>query len=209
MTSEENARVDDTAVTDLPPPAQEEAAAPPPRQERVGDEKVGDDGRGELIKFGLLILVFAVIIGGVALSRSFIFEQLLPGIMRSEPTPAEQTMPVEADVVPPDTPAAEDAPAVPADSEEEDTIFIPALTDSRDESEESSAVEEVEAAAEGEEGGEPAAKEPLTHVVQPGDTMTRIAQQYNVSVEALMAANNLSNANYIQVGQTLVIPTAP
>lgn len=51
------------------------------------------------------------------------------------------------------------------------------------------------------------------YVVQPGDTLTRIAARFGVSVPALAAANNLADANQIQVGQTLTIPdgapTAP
>jgi peptidoglycan/xylan/chitin deacetylase (PgdA/CDA1 family)/LysM repeat protein len=46
-----------------------------------------------------------------------------------------------------------------------------------------------------------------THVVQSGDTLYRIALRYGVTVSAIVAANNLSNANLIRVGQVLVIPT--
>ena len=44
------------------------------------------------------------------------------------------------------------------------------------------------------------------YVVQPGDTLRDIGQQYQVSVARLSAVNNLSNANLIDVGQVLVIP---
>jgi LysM repeat protein len=47
---------------------------------------------------------------------------------------------------------------------------------------------------------------PVTHVVQSGETLGAIAQRYNVSVEELMTANNLSDPNVLNVGQTLVIP---
>jgi LysM repeat protein len=49
---------------------------------------------------------------------------------------------------------------------------------------------------------------PATYVVQSGETLGAIAQRYNVSVEALMAANNLSDPNLLHVGQTLVIPSS-
>lgn len=47
-----------------------------------------------------------------------------------------------------------------------------------------------------------------THVVQPGDTIYSIARQYGVSPDAIIAANNLTNPNRIDVGQTLIIPAA-
>ena len=46
------------------------------------------------------------------------------------------------------------------------------------------------------------------HIVQPGDTLYRIALRYGVSVAAIVQANNISNPNMIRVGQQLVIPGA-
>lgn len=45
-----------------------------------------------------------------------------------------------------------------------------------------------------------------SYIIQPGDTLTKIANRFNVSVDALIRANNLADPNKIQVGQTLVIP---
>lgn len=45
-----------------------------------------------------------------------------------------------------------------------------------------------------------------TYVVQPGDTLYMIAVRFDTTVEALMVANNLSNANMLHVGQVLVLP---
>ncbi|MFQ6100179.1 MAG: LysM peptidoglycan-binding domain-containing protein [Anaerolineae bacterium] len=47
---------------------------------------------------------------------------------------------------------------------------------------------------------------PLLYTVQEGDTLGAIALAYGVSVEDLMAANGLTDANLLHVGQTLVIP---
>ena len=44
------------------------------------------------------------------------------------------------------------------------------------------------------------------HVVQRGDTLSRIAARYGVGLAAIMSANNISNANLIFVGQRLTIP---
>ncbi|MFZ2358335.1 MAG: LysM domain-containing protein, partial [Anaerolineae bacterium] len=42
---------------------------------------------------------------------------------------------------------------------------------------------------------------PPRHVVQPGDTLTTIAQQYGSSADAIMAANALADPDRIEVGQ--------
>ena len=44
------------------------------------------------------------------------------------------------------------------------------------------------------------------YVVQPDDTLYSIAARFNVSVNDLMAANNISDPNILGVGQQLVIP---
>lgn len=45
-----------------------------------------------------------------------------------------------------------------------------------------------------------------TYTVQRGDILGRIANQFNTTVAAIAAANNLTNVNLIFVGQVLVIP---
>lgn len=45
-----------------------------------------------------------------------------------------------------------------------------------------------------------------TYVVQPGDTLYRIAVRFGVTVQALAAANHITNTNLIYVGQVLTIP---
>ena len=47
-----------------------------------------------------------------------------------------------------------------------------------------------------------------TYVVAHGDTLTRIAIRFNVSVSALMQANNIRNPNSIIEGQRLTVPSA-
>lgn len=44
------------------------------------------------------------------------------------------------------------------------------------------------------------------YVVQPGDTMLVIATRYDVTVEDILEANNLSDPNFVFAGQRLVIP---
>jgi LysM repeat protein len=51
-----------------------------------------------------------------------------------------------------------------------------------------------------------AAAEGITHVVQPGDSLGFIALSYDTTVEAIVQANGLPNADVIWVGQKLTIP---
>jgi LysM repeat protein len=63
-------------------------------------------------------------------------------------------------------------------------------------------------------GAEPTAPDPAptgqsaVHVVQGGETLSGIATRYGVTVNAIMAANNIADPNLIFVGQRLVIPAA-
>lgn len=49
-------------------------------------------------------------------------------------------------------------------------------------------------------------REANTYHVKAGDTLGSIAQDYGVSVEALMQANNLNDPNALSVGQAIYIP---
>lgn len=48
----------------------------------------------------------------------------------------------------------------------------------------------------------------ITHTVADGETITRIALRYNISVGELLAANNLPNPDLLNVGEVLVLPLA-
>lgn len=48
-----------------------------------------------------------------------------------------------------------------------------------------------------------------SHTVQPGDTLTRIADRYNVSINALLRANDLPNPDFLEVGQVISLPQTP
>jgi len=45
-----------------------------------------------------------------------------------------------------------------------------------------------------------------THIVMPGETLASLAQEYDVTVEAILELNGLANPNVIEVGQELLIP---
>ena len=47
---------------------------------------------------------------------------------------------------------------------------------------------------------------PATHVVRPGETLTRIAQLYEVPVDVIVQLNDISNPDSLVVGQPLRLP---
>lgn len=47
---------------------------------------------------------------------------------------------------------------------------------------------------------------PVTHIVDTGETLRTIAERYGTTWQAIAAANNLANPNYIQAGMVLTIP---
>ncbi|MCY4464376.1 MAG: LysM peptidoglycan-binding domain-containing protein [Chloroflexi bacterium] len=53
---------------------------------------------------------------------------------------------------------------------------------------------------------EPVETRIVTHTVVAGETITRIALRYNISVGELLAANNLPNPDLLNVGEVLVLP---
>jgi LysM repeat protein len=47
------------------------------------------------------------------------------------------------------------------------------------------------------------------YTVQPGDTLGALAERFGVSVDEIVAANNLTDPNNVLAGQVLIIPSAP
>ncbi|MFO3796614.1 MAG: LysM peptidoglycan-binding domain-containing protein, partial [Anaerolineales bacterium] len=44
------------------------------------------------------------------------------------------------------------------------------------------------------------------YIVQPGDTLFTIAARFSLSPQAIIEANRLTNPNFLQVGQRLILP---
>lgn len=51
--------------------------------------------------------------------------------------------------------------------------------------------------------------EATSHTVQAGETLTKIAERYDVSIRALLNANDLPNPDFLRVGQVLELPEPP
>lgn len=45
------------------------------------------------------------------------------------------------------------------------------------------------------------------YVVQSGDTLGSLAEEFNTTVDELLAANGMTDPNSLQAGQTLIIPS--
>jgi LysM repeat protein len=57
-------------------------------------------------------------------------------------------------------------------------------------------------------GAEDLPTESVTYILKPGDNLTYISRDHGTTVEAILAANGLANANRIYAGQALIIPTS-
>jgi LysM repeat protein len=53
-----------------------------------------------------------------------------------------------------------------------------------------------------------AAQDGIIHIVQPGDTVGKLAWRYGVRSREIVAANHLANPNRIYAGQKLLIPVS-
>ena len=97
---------------------------------------------------------------------------------------AEETAAAQTATVPPDTPTptATTAPATPVPTSPATATATPIPT--------------------------PLPTGQVTHVVQRGENMFRIALRYGTTVEAIASANNIANPALIYVGQTLAIPSS-
>ncbi len=111
---------------------------------------------------------------------------VIPGVPTSTETPIPTAQPAEASPVP-SQPAIEASPTAQPTPEPSPTV-LPTATKPPT--------------------AQPTARPavPKTHTVQAGETLSQIARLYGVSVEALVASNNLASADLIHAGMRLVIP---
>jgi nucleoid-associated protein YgaU len=165
-------------------------------------EEVGEapHDRGEWIKFGILasVLLGAVLV--VALTRPLIFGRIVPAVMGEGQVVTQPQPPVgePADVettgeeaYPVSEEEQERTEAYPASGHES---FIPAV----------GGPEDSYPAPEDEENGEETAV--IHHIVQPNDNLTKIAEHYGVTIQEIIALNNIPNPNRIEAGTVLRIP---
>lgn len=195
QTDSENDPVVEENVQDAP--AQTDPA-PEPQKEASFHEH-----RNQWIFFGILVGILIGTVLVIALLRPLIFDRIVPAVMGdfNTPVPAtvDETVPTENQPAPEDTvPVEENNEATESSAEGSNEVFIPAAASGEDTADTTSVEETV---------AEEPQPEPVTHTVQVGDNLTKISAQYDVPVAEIMAVNSLTNADYISVGQVLVIPT--
>jgi LysM repeat protein len=160
--------------------------------------------RNQWILFGILVGILLGVVLVIAVLRPLIFNRIVPAVMGDFVTPVpgmvDEAAPEASQPAEETAPAAENAYPVEAETGSNE-IFIPAASGG---AEDNSEVVAEETAVSPEPVSQPA---PVTHTVQVGDNLTKISAQYGVPVADIMAANNLTNADYISVGQVLIIPT--
>lgn len=178
---------------------------------------------GERNNFIVLIIVMIGVVLVVALVRPFIFEYIVPIVMGE----GQSSTTIQEEEVPPDevAPPANEAPETTTEEVEESS---PTEEDSQTPGEsmtETGVLEEVSESTEGEtqtvseetRGSEetvteaevtPETPSSISHIVKTGETLTTIAEQYNVSIDAIVQMNALPNANRIKIGDTLKIPSS-
>jgi LysM repeat protein len=162
---------------------------------RMSEERIEvvreTSSRGEWFRFGALVVILGIVVLGIALLRPLIFDRIVPAVLGEglQPTPVvqpAQVAPTEAAAPVEETPVATAEPAETAD------------TPSADEPADTETAEPAES--------EPTAVATIQHIVRPGENLTTIARAYNVTVQAIITANNISNPNRIDAGTVLLIP---
>lgn len=93
--------------------------------------------------------------------------------------------------------------------ESEEVPTVPEETSSEEENSEEAKEPEKETKTEDKPKEEnKQAESAITYTVRAGDTLNRIANNYNTTVQSLVSLNNISNPNAISVGQVLAINNA-
>ena len=160
--------------------------------------EVEADSRGELVKFAILavILLFTVLI--IALLRPYIFGTVIPAILgENQPAAPLVESEAEGETIKPNAPSEESEEATEESDEAEE--------ENQDSEETSTEGEEVVAEPEKPEDF-PTAVPAQTHTVQAGENLTAIARRYDTTVQAIVAANNITNPDRVTVGTELIIP---
>ena len=155
-------------------------------------------------KFLALCIILLLVVLGVAGARPFIFERIIPAVMGENVTRAtlqeDENEPVKEEPLETDAGVPDAANSAVDEAPGEETSAEPAADES-DTGEEAPAADNIAEP-------EPPVEAPpaVTHTVARGENLTMIARQYNVTVEALIAANEIQNPNQVLAGDVLIIP---
>lgn len=149
----------------------------------------------DLVKFGVLLLILAGVILVVSLTRPLIFGRIVPAVLGDGQTTAPSPEAVESLngdplIVPAEGYPAPDSANVPEESCCNAAAY-PAPQTSTTTTNTTPAIE---------------ATQFITHTLQPGENLTKLAQQYGVTIEEILKANTILNPDEVQAGTVLRIP---
>ena len=169
--------------------------------------------QGEWRKFIILVLILLGTILVIALLRPLIFGRIVPAILGEnlEQAPITVTTPVEPTDEEGDTFTNETEEAMEEDTDDSDNEATNEPDEGSNDGEGEEVTEEAEESNE-EESSEvetdTAVTTPTeqTHTVLSGQTVNQIAREYNITVNALVEANNITNPNVLRIGEELLIP---
>ena len=173
---------------------------------------------GEMLRFFALIIILGVVVLVVAATRPLIFNRIVPAVMGEGivvTTPDSATDEEAENINTPEEPSEAESVNGEAGNTNGSSDEGAATEENPVEETGSSEANAVEATNEGQaetqegttgENSEGETAETTTHTVSQGETLQKIASQYGITLQELIAANNLRNPNYIRVGDELIIP---
>lgn len=148
-------------------------------------------GRGELVKFAALVVVLLLTVLVISGLRPLIFDHIVPAVLGWDDEPSQPAgAPIEE--------------AEPSSQETTLPSTLTATTESEPEQDDEEAIATPELTSTPQP--EPSST-PVTYEVQGGDRLIDIAENFDVSIEAIVQANGIADPNRIQAGDVLVIPT--
>jgi hypothetical protein len=145
---------------------------------QMSDGRERSSNTGEWVKFLLLLMILGGTLIGMTLLRPVIFGRVVPAVMGNGGPGVVTTEP-------PPTPQPEETAT--AGVLTATAVPLPTVT------------------------AEPPTATALpfvSYTVQPGDNLTKIAEQFGVTVDVISQANNITNENQIVAGTVLIIPRA-
>lgn len=166
---------------------------------KVNENQANAKSYSDLVKFGIFLLILAGVILVVSLLRPLIFGRIVPAVIGD----GAPTAPLDDDKgeLPVPTPDGTNQSGYPAPGEE--AVVVPGETGGA-------------AAYPGPDGSTTMTDTVLppvsftdyiTHTLQPGENLTRVANQYGVTIAEIIQANpEIANPDNIQAGTPLRIP---
>ena len=163
-----------------------------------------DNGRPDILRFVILVVILIVTLIVIAALRPLIFDRIVPAIIGTgdeAPLIIDENEDVGTGGV--ETPESDEAIEDEVE-EEEFEASEPTADELPTTAADDSTIPVVDEADD--DDVFPTARPALRHTVAAGETLAQIATRYNISVELIRQANQIEDINRIAIGQELLIP---